>query len=116
MARRSANEAQRYSRWLERLTDQAEIALFGADPIGDSETVLETLSLGHACLQNECWPSASVTSAGGCRGDLFSPRRATRRLPRPPRSGAPRHNLKHSQAAEERFTPGEIPTYFLTVP
>ena len=116
MARSSGNEAQRYSPWLEGFTDQAEIALFGAVPAGASETALETLSLGHAGLQNECWPSVSGTSAGGCRGDLLSPRRATRRSPRPPRSGAPRHNLKHSQVAEERFTPGEIPAYFQTVP
>jgi hypothetical protein len=116
MARSRGNEAQRYSASLEGPTDQAEITLFGAGPNGDSETALETLSLGHAGLRNECWPSVSGTSAGGCRGDLVSPRPATRRLPRPPRSGAPRHNLRLSQPAQERFTPGEILTYFRTVP
>jgi hypothetical protein len=98
MAGSSRNEAQRHSPWLEGLTDQAEIALFGAGPIGASETALETLSLGHAGLRNECWPSVSGTSAGGCRGDLVSPRPATRRLPRPRLGGASRHNPRLSQA------------------
>ena len=106
VARSSGNKAQRYSAWLEGdLPDQATIALFGAVPIGDSGTALETLNLGHAGLRNECWPNASGTSAGGCRGDLVSPQRAAQRLRRPPRSGAPRHILRLSQPAEERFTP-----------
>jgi hypothetical protein len=86
------------------LHDRAEIEGFKENPIGRSGPAQETLNIGHACLQSECWPATSAAGWGRCCSESVAPRRARPRLRRPARRRTPVHRARPSQVAEARFT------------
>lgn len=109
MARSSRNDAQRQSALMveEGRSDLTELPVPEGGAIGESAAALETLSLGHAGLRNECWSGVSGMELGSCRRQTAAPRLATLRLRRAPRCRTPLHSVKPSQAAEARFTPDD---------
>ena len=108
MTRPTRNEAQSELAPAERdPRDLAQRVISQEDPVGESGAALETVSLGHAGLRNECWRGASGMRPGGGRGEPAAPRLATQRLRRPPRRRTPLHRLRPSAGADARFTPDD---------
>jgi len=105
MARSSRNDAQRQSALMveEDRSDLTELPVPDGGVIGESGAALDTLSLGHAGLRNECWSGVSGMELGSCRRQTAAPRLAAR-LRRAPRCRTPLHSVRPSQAAEARFT------------
>jgi hypothetical protein len=109
MARSRRNEVNRLTASVEAgLPDLTEITVSEATPNGESGAPFETRNLGHACLQQECWPGACAIGWGSDRGDSVAPKLATRRLGRPPRCRTPLHIVRPLQAAEARLTSGDF--------
>jgi hypothetical protein len=107
--RSTRNDTQRQSALVERsLPDLTGLDPSEAGSIAESAAAVETLNLGHAGLQNECWSGASGIGSGSCRGESGAPRLATQRLLRAPRKRTPLHRLRSARGAEARFTPDNL--------
>ena len=109
MARSSRDDAQRQSALLveEGRSDLTELPVPDGGGIGESGAALDTLSLGHAGLRNECWSGVSGMELGSRRRQTAAPRLAALRLRRAPRCRTPLHSVRPSQAAEARYTPDD---------
>jgi hypothetical protein len=107
VASSTRNDPQRQSvpKVEQSLRDPAELAVCEEDSFVEIGAALDTLNLGHAGLRNECWPGTSAPVSSTSRGGPAAPRRATRRLRRPPRQRTPLHRSRPSQRAEARFIP-----------
>ena len=116
MARSTRNDTRSQSAApLERdLHQRNEIAASSDSPIGESESALELLNLGHPALRSECWLGASGAQSGSGRDGFAARGRAALGARRPPQQGTSRHRSRPSERAEARFTSDDLEFEFLT--